>query len=193
MRYSSGILTDCEVKSEPTAFPKPSSRRRISRTNDILGRLWKTGMGLTLMAVGGVFVLYLWNSYKRAAALDDWIPVTGEILRAEVVKDGLNQRGMTKYLASVRYEYTFEGTRYDGDRLARLPVTGSDPAKLAKRIKPYQVGEATLLYVNPAAPAESMLKKDTKAALYSIWFPCLFVIGGAGMVVSALLVRNRVG
>jgi len=193
MRYSSENLTYCEVKSETPANNTPPTGRKISRTNDVLGRLWKIGMGMALMAVGGVFVLYLWNSYKRAAALDVWIPVSGEVLSAEVVKDGLNQRGLTKYLASVRYVYTFEGTRYEGDRLARLPVTASDPAKLAKRLKPYQVGEATLLYVNPASPDQSMLKKDTKAALYSIWFPCLFVIGGAGMVVSACIVRNKAG
>lgn len=193
MRYSSEILPNCEVKSETPAIPPPPSQRKISRTNDILGRLWKIGMGLTLMAVGWVFVLYLWNSYQRAAALDVWIPVSGEVLSAEVVKDGLNQRGLTKYLASVRYSYTYEGNRYEGDRLARLRVTASDPAKLAKRLKPYQVGEATLLYVNPASPDQSMLKKDTKAALYSIWFPCLFVIGGAGMVVSALIVRRTTG
>jgi hypothetical protein len=190
MRYSSEILPDCEVKSDPPAISTPPSGRNISRADDFLGRLWKIGMGVVLMAIGGIFVQYLWNSYQRAITLDHWIPVSGEVLAAEVVEDGLNQRGMTKYLATVRYAYTYEGVRLEGDRLARLPVTASDPAKLAKRIKPYQVGDSTLLYINPSDPSESILKKDTKAALYSIWFPCLFVVGGAGIVVSALVVRR---
>ena len=36
----------------------------------------------------------------------------------------------------------------------------------------------------------AVLKKDTKAALFSIWFPCLFIVGGAGMILSALFRRN---
>jgi hypothetical protein len=43
-----------------------------------------------------------------------------------------------------------------------------------------------ICYVDPKSPDRAVLKRDTKAALYSIWFPCLFVIGGAGMILSAL-------
>ena len=42
------------------------------------------------------------------------------------------------------------------------------------------------VYFDPDDPQLSVLKRDTKASLYSIWFPFLFVVGGAGMVFSAV-------
>jgi hypothetical protein len=40
--------------------------------------------------------------------------------------------------------------------------------------------------VNPALPAEAVLEHASRAALYSIWFPLLFVVGGLGMLRGAL-------
>ena len=47
-------------------------------------------------------------------------------------------------------------------------------------------GTETIAWVNPANPAETVLIRDKRTAIYSIWFPCLFVIGGLGIAASSL-------
>lgn len=143
-------------------------------------------MGLVLIGVGSIFVLYLWNSYRRAATMDAWVEVPCRILSMDVDDSELNQRGMPKYIFRVSYQYEFNGVTYTGSRLKRLSTEVSDPRKLKKSIKNYQVGTETICHVDPEAPGMAVLKKDTKAALYSIWFPCLFIVGGAGMILSAI-------
>jgi len=147
-------------------------------------------MGLVLIGVGSIFVQYLWNSYSRAAKMDAWVEVPCEIVTMDVNDDELNQRGMPKYIFNVTYHYEFEGKPYTGTRLKQLSTEVSDPRKLKRSIAAYRPGTKTVCHVDPAAPKMAVLKKNTKAALYSIWFPCLFIVGGAGMILSALFRRN---
>jgi hypothetical protein len=44
----------------------------------------------------------------------------------------------------------------------------------------------TTCRVDPANPDFAVLKPDSLAPGYSIWFPALFVIGGPGIAVRAL-------
>jgi hypothetical protein len=55
-----------------------------------------------------------------------------------------------------------------------------------ERLEQYPVGKEVTAYVNPADPEFAILEHSSKAALYSIWFPCLFMVGGVGMIISAL-------
>lgn len=173
-----------DVKNEA---PQPSP----SRTRSSLGgRVWKIFMGLLLVVVGSVFVQYLWGSYERASRMDPWVETPCEIQSLTVDDTQQNQRGMPKYILEVRYRYVFEGSEYVGDRIRRLPTEASDPRKLGDKIEAYAAGTKTTCHVNPEDPSEAVLRKDTKGALYSIWFPCLFVVGGLGMILSALFRRG---
>ena len=58
--------------------------------------------------------------------------------------------------------------------------------ELKGKLDAYPVGKETVCYVDPEDKSIAVLRKDTKAALYSIWFPCLFVIGGLGMIATAI-------
>lgn len=147
-------------------------------------------MGSVLIVVGSIFVQYLWNSYTRAAKMDVWLEVPCEIVTMDVNDEELNQRGMPKYIFEVTYQYEFDGKAHTGTRLKRLSTEVSDPRKLKRSIETYRPGTKTICHVDPAAPEMAVLKKDSKAALYSIWFPCLFIVGGAGMILSALFRRT---
>ena len=87
------------------------------------------------------------------------------------------------------HAFEFNRLPYTGSRLKRLPTEVSDPRKLKNHIENYAVGTETICYVDPDAPEMAVLKKDSKAALYTIWFPCLFIVGGAGMIFTALFRR----
>lgn len=167
--------------NDPTPAKGPSQ---------IGGRIWKSLMGLFLIGLGWIFVVYLWNSHRRAAVMDNWVETPCRIVSAEIDDSQLNQRGMPKYLVEIRYEYLFEGKSHTGDRLTRLPAESSDLRKAKGRIKSYPAGSEATSYVNPADPSVAVLKKDSKAGLYTIWFPCLFIVGGAGMILTALFRRR---
>ncbi len=171
------------MKNQSDSAPAP-------RPSQIGGRIWKACMGAFLIGVGWIFVVYLWNSYQRAAVMDDWVETPCRIISTEIDDSQLNQRGMPKYLVQMRYEYQFEGKPYTGDRLTRLPSESSDLRKAKDRIKPYPAGAEATCHVDPANPSMAVLKKDSKAGLYSIWFPCLFIVGGAGMIFTALFRRR---
>jgi len=154
------------------------------------GRIWKVVMGVFLIAVASVLVQYLWHSYERAALMDAWQEVSCKITKLDVDDSSRNQRGMTKYLMVVAYDYQFDGKEFTGSKIKLLPTEASDPRKLKKKIEAYAEGTDTTCYVNPQTPTEAVLKKDSKAALYSIWFPFLFIVGGLGMIFSALFRKN---
>jgi len=178
------------VKNDTSSSHQAKASAKAKAPLQLGGRLWKCLMGLILIAVGSAFVQYLWHAYTRAAKMDDWVEVPCEIVKMDVDDEQLNQRGMTKYIFEVAYTYEFEGNTYTGSRLKRLPTEVSDPRKLKHHIKDYAVGAKTICYLDPDAPETVVLKKDSKAALYTIWFPCLFIVGGAGMIVSALFRRS---
>lgn len=154
------------------------------------GRLWKAAMGLLLVVVGSVFVSYLWGSYQRAATMDDWVETPCRILSSEKIDAGLNQKGLPKFAFSVRYEYEADGQVREGTSYRRLPTEASEPRKIDKLVEDFPAGSETVCHVDPTDPAKAVLKKETKAALYSIWFPCLFVVGGVGMILTALFRRS---
>ena len=121
--------------------------------------------------------------------MNDWVKTPCTIQTSEADDTTRNQRGDPKYILEITYHYEFDGTPYVGDRLKRLPVEGSDPRKVNLKLKEYPAGRETVCYVDPDEPDFAVLKKDSKAGLYSIWFPCLFIIGGAGIMLSALFRR----
>ena len=57
---------------------------------------------------------------------------------------------------------------------------------MESRIKEYPAGKTTTCRVNPNNPDFAVLKPDSLAPGYSIWFPGLFVIGGLGITFRAL-------
>ena len=174
------------MKNDTTSPIPPPARRPLH----IGGRLWKCLIGLILIGVSSIFVQYLWNTYTRAVEMDSWIEVPCRIETMEVDDSELNQRGMPKYIFKVTYTYEFEGKPYTGNRLKLLSTEVSDPRKLKSSIEAYRAGTTSICHVNPAAPEMAVLKKNSKAALYSIWFPFIFIIGGGGIIVSALFKKS---
>jgi len=84
------------------------------------------------------------------------------------------------------YRYEFGGSSHVGERIRRIPVRSAHRDKAERWVARYPSGRRVQIYVNPEKPSEAVLKRDSQAALYAIWFPALFVVGGAGMAVAAV-------
>jgi Protein of unknown function (DUF3592) len=64
-------------------------------------------------------------------------------------------------------------------------MIGDEDDAIALR-EQFSPGQQTRCWVNPAAPENSVLLHGTRAGLYSLWFPLLFVVGGCGMAWRAV-------
>lgn len=148
-------------------------------------------MGLFLIVLGSTFVWYLLASWKRAKAMDDWVAVPSEIITSEVQQWQYNAISAVEYIPMVEYTFTFEGKEYVSDQIRRVPIRSALREKIEPWIEKYGVGERPTAYVNPQEPEVAVLKRESKAAIYTVWFPMLFVVGGLGMILSGLMPSLR--
>ncbi|MCB1234573.1 MAG: DUF3592 domain-containing protein [Verrucomicrobiae bacterium] len=140
------------------------------------------GLGLSLAAMGAFFVAYLWEQDRAARVTHGWPETPCEILVSTVERAGVSQHGAPLFRFEVRYRYEWGGKSRLGDRVRRAKsIESADRDRTGSWQRRYPVGSRAVCYVNPDDPAEAVLRRDTRAALYSIWFPALFVVGGLGI------------
>lgn len=155
------------------------------------GRLWLTAMGLFLMLAGLTFTWVLWHAWQRAEETRRWTETPCRILTSRVVSERPTPHSPIAYRAEVKYHYQFHGANYTGSNIRRVDGVTQHEERAREIQERYVPGAETLCHVNPARPSQAVLQHDTRAALYSIWFPLLFVAGGAGMAWRALVVRPK--
>lgn len=144
-------------------------------------------IGLSLALAGGLFTALLWRSFAHARTMAHWPEVECRILLSEVQERSVDPNAPPEYHFGVQYAYPWQGKNYVGDKYdSRGGAWSSDRGRFEKLVETYPVGSATKCRVNPAQPEQAVLKPDSKAAGYSIWFPLLFVVGGLGIAVGAL-------
>lgn len=144
-------------------------------------------MGLFLIAAGSFFAWRMWLSYETARITRRWTQVPCRIVSSRVVSERPTPNSAPAHRAEVRYEYEINGVKHVSTRIRQVeaaPTPHLDSAH-EKQLN-YPPGATLTCFVNPASPDEAVLEHASRAALYSIWFPLLFVIGGAGMLRGAL-------
>jgi len=146
-------------------------------------------LGAAIAAAGAVFVWLMWASFQRARAMDTWIAVPGQILESRLVEEILTPNTPINYRPIIRYRYDAGGQSYDSDRIRRTETKSSRRPKMEALLARFPAGSETTVWIHPSEPAEAVLIRDPRTAIYSIWFPSLFVVGGLGIAVNAL-VRN---
>ncbi len=150
------------------------------------GRVWLASMGLTLALGGALFTWVLWTAWQRAEETRRWTPLPCHIIASRLETERPTPNSNPVFKPIVHYSFTLEGKPMTGTRIKRVDSASQHEDLAFKKIEPFPVGSAHTCFVNPADPAVSVLKHDTRAALYSIWFPLLFVIGGLRMSWGAL-------
>ncbi len=149
-------------------------------------------LGLAVAAIGGLFTGLMWDSYQRAVDQRGWPQVEAVVLSSGVGEFQHDDFSPREYRLEILYGYEWEGEAVTGGKLtARGNPTSKDKGKIAGQVKSFPAGEKITAYVDPDHPDSAILKPDSKAAGYSIWFPLLFVVGGLGIVVKALLSAFR--
>ncbi len=149
------------------------------------GSWWLAGVGLALALAGALFTALLWASYQRAMTTRSWAETPCTIVSSQVIPEQATPNSPTRWRVAVKYEYTFSGQTRQSSRIRRTDGTTGDEAKAIRTREQYTPGALATCWVNPEEPSFAILQHDTKAALYTLWFPLLFVFGGLRMAWSA--------
>jgi len=150
------------------------------------GRLWLAFLGFTLAFAGAVFTWVLWTAWQRAEEARRWTPTPCLVTVSRLEKELPTPNSNPVFRPIVHYTFTWEGKPMTGTHVKRVDGPSQHEEMARQKIEAYPVGSEQTCYVNPAQPTMTVLKHDTRAALYSIWFPLLFVAGGLRMAWGTL-------
>ncbi|WP_411847690.1 DUF3592 domain-containing protein [Roseibacillus persicicus] len=158
------------------------------------GSFYLIGIGLMLALSGAVFTWLLGASFGRAREMDHWKESPCLILESEMRERKIGPEVPTDYSFGLLYGYEFDDEPYSSEHFdLRGNAWVKDATRIQALINNYPAGTQQTCWVNPDNPEQAVLKKETKAPGYSIWFPILFFVGGLGIVVKAIwnLVRAK--
>lgn len=145
-------------------------------------------IGFSLAIIGGLFVFLMARSYMRAKEMRNWPKAPCIILASELEERRHDPNSPIEYRHRVNFGYEWQGQRLLGEKTTLRGNPWTNKHQLAeKRIAEFPVGMNTECLVDPQNPQLAVLKPDSLAPGYSIWFPALFMIAGLGITFNALI------
>ncbi|MES2476115.1 MAG: DUF3592 domain-containing protein [Verrucomicrobiota bacterium] len=171
-------MTENDATARPVSTAAPSSHS---------GRWFLAGMGLFLALIGSLFVFLLGRSFLRAWDMRSWPETSCVILTSDVAEKRHDEFSPIEFRQEITYGYEWQGKAYTGDHLTLRDNPWSSKRDLVEqRAAAFPEGKVTTCRVDPAKPQRAVLKPDSLAPGYSIWFPGLFVVGGLVLTLRAL-------
>lgn len=151
------------------------------------GRWYLAILGLVVALLGGLFIWLMARSFLRAREMRAWPEVSCVIITSELEERRHDANSPAEFRLDLSFGYEWKGVPHTGDHLTLRGSPWSSKRVLAdERAAEFPVGKKTTCRVDPANPEFAVLKPDSLAPGYSIWFPALFVVGGLGITFRAL-------
>ena len=147
------------------------------RALGIGGKIGVTFFFVLWMGIPSVMLVFLGRQALQMANVYSWTRTDCVILDSRVVEPGEDRA--SSYAFAVKYRYTWQGRDYTSDKLKLRGASSSHYADVRKLAERYPVDGKSVCYVNPAAPEQAILQRD------SLWFlamglvPLGFVAFGA--------------
>ncbi|MES2995446.1 MAG: DUF3592 domain-containing protein [Verrucomicrobiota bacterium] len=166
--------------------PLPSRHPATARVHR-RSRWFPVFIGAFLVILGGTFTCLLGRSFTRALDMRSWPRIPCMITGSRIVERKHDAYSREEFRHEISYSYTWQGVEHTGKNITlRGSPWSSHKAKSVRSYAAWPAGARTTCLVDSKAPARAVLQPDSLAPGYSIWFPALFVIGGAGIIRSAL-------
>ncbi|HAT19616.1 MAG TPA: hypothetical protein DCS85_05625 [Verrucomicrobiales bacterium] len=151
------------------------------------GSLYLVFVGLLFCVAGGAFALLMWRSFDRASGQRAWAEIQCAILESRVDQRKIGSDVETEYSFAVTYGYSYDGKVFTSERYSLQGAPwSSSKERSQRRVDKFPGGATRSCYVNPEDPSSAVLKLDSKAPGYSLWFPLIFIVGGIGMMIGAV-------
>ncbi len=167
-------------------MPKPISRRSFG----------PGGVGCLLvfflvfaLAGGGVGAILFGVPYFQGRAAQSWVERSCEILRSGLATSHDGEG--TSYSIELEYEYTYDGTTYQSTRYSFEQGSSSLRDWREEVVRSLPVGSKTVCYVNPASPAEAVIRRELSPDAWFALIPLVFVVIGIGGMVFAVRAHRR--
>ena len=107
----------------------------------------------------------------RARASVDWPTAEGKVVESSLEthrsEDSDSDSTSTTYHAEILYEFSVEGTTFNGNRVAYGDYGSSNPSHARRVVNRYPEGEDVTVYYQPGNPEEALLEPGLKA---QSWF-----------------------
>ncbi|MEO5716040.1 MAG: DUF3592 domain-containing protein [Luteolibacter sp.] len=162
------------------------SVKQTTPVPSLAGRLFLIFLGLVIAALGCLFVWLMGRSFLRAYEMRKWPEMPCVILASELRERHHDTNSPAEFQQDLSFGYEWKGERHTGGHLTlRENPWSSNREEMESRAAQYKTGASTMCRVDPANPDFAVLKPDSLAPGYSIWFPALFVIGGFGISIRA--------
>lgn len=180
-------ITHWTEYSRVTQYPINTPSSNLTASGNRAGRWYLAILGLVLALLGGLFVWLMARSFLRAREMRAWPEVGCVILSSEIEERRHDENSPLEYRQDLIFGYEWQGKARTADHLTlRGSPWSSDRGVVEGRIAEFPAGKSTVCHVNPADPDFAVLKTDSLAPGYSIWFPGLFVVGGLGITFRAI-------
>lgn len=157
------------------------------------------------LVIGGFITMLGWRDISRAKASANWPNVQGEITESKVdirimdvpsnqhhSRPNRSNESLPAHFATIRYEYTVDGTVFKGGRVAFGDHGSSNPAHADEIVNKYPIGKSVTVYYRPDNPQESLLEPGLKRQswlIFSVGISFIFV-GCSGALIAN---RMKVG
>ncbi|MDB6015773.1 MAG: hypothetical protein JWR19_262 [Pedosphaera sp.] len=153
------------------------------KSNAPTGVVGKLFFSLFFLFFLGMGLLFAWLIVRDVAAgLKTWAwkKTDCEIVASRVSETGPHGRHTGSFYVQVEYRYTFDGQKLTADKYQLKPKSFTDYGKAARLAGQYQPGSSAVCYVNPSAPTDAVLHRDSLLSPLALLFPLVFVLIGAG-------------
>lgn len=143
-----------------------------------------------LFVLVGLAWLYLGTvrPLLRRRATSDWPETPCEVVSSAVRSHG----GGTAYSVAVKYEYRFDGARYESDRYSLAGAPSGEYRAMLAIVEKLPPGKQTACYVDPEEPGEAVLRRERDGGPPVGVLPLvLLLVGAVGTVITVRYLRRH--
>lgn len=141
---------------------------------------------LIFLAIGAGVSFFGLRGLGRAKASAGWPTAQGTVMESSVDRrrSSGSSGSSTTYHAEILYEFSAEGTTFNGSRVAYGDYGSSNPSHARRIVNNYPKGKSVTVYYMPGNPEECLLEPGMKVKSWFLpGFGLIFLSAGCLMVV----------
>jgi hypothetical protein len=145
-----------------------------------VGKLLASLFFLFFAGMGGLFIWLAFHDLAPGLLTWRWQRAGCQILSSSVRSTIENDRAKGDFYFAVSYRYAFSGRTYTSTTFSPKDQAIPEYSQAARLVKEFPSGSASVCYVNPANPNESVLRRGSLGMLPFLLLPLVFVLIGLG-------------
>jgi hypothetical protein len=155
---------------------KHQATLQIKEGFPILGLVFMWGFTIVWCAASLFATVFIGSLVMSDLDTTDWTPVDGVVTNSSVSSRAGSEGGVV-YCLNVDYEYTIDGTTYQGNKIS-YSSDGTCDSSSKNSDEDYPEGKEITVYVNPSDHSEAVLETGLSGVDFVICLICVFPLVG---------------